>query len=318
MGATSEKGGLPMVKASGKNTIPPRYRLKVKQRLAILEYARTHSLLRASRRFGMNRKTIREWRSRYAAKGLPGLVPSYPDRRKSRLPAEVLELIEHARRDLGYGAARTRIWLQRVHQKSYPVKTIHRAFVRLGLPRLATRKKRTVKPRQLRLFEMPQPGDSVQVDVKVVKLRGQKAYQYTALDDCTRYRVLRLYRRQNQRVSLEFFAEVQRTLPFPIRRLQTDNGSEFPLAFALTVHAAGIEHRYIKPRCPEQNGKVERSHRIDNQEFWHRHDFDAFDPAARALRVWEHTYNFDRFSTVLHGSTPVEKLRHLLPTVTVA
>jgi hypothetical protein len=45
------------------------------------------------------------------------------------------------------------VWLQRVHQKSYPVKTIQRTFVRLGLPRLASRKKRGVKPRQLRLFE---------------------------------------------------------------------------------------------------------------------------------------------------------------------
>lgn len=299
--------------------IPPRYRLKVKQRLAILEYARTHSLLATSRRFAMNRKTIREWRARYEAKGARGLIPTYPDRRKSRLPAEVLRLMEQARREFGYGAARTRVWLQRVHQKSYPVKTIHRAFVRLGLPRLAPRKKkRAVRPRQLRLFEMPHPGDSVQVDVKVVKLQGKKVYQYTALDDCTRYRVLRLYRRQNQRASLDFFAELRAVLPFPIRRLQCDNGTEFPLAFALTVQAAGIAHRYIKPRCPEQNGKVERSHRIDNEEFWDRQDFDAFDLAERELRVWERTYNFNRFSTVLHGSTPVEKLQRLLPDVKVA
>jgi transposase InsO family protein len=298
--------------------IPSRYRLKVKQRLVVLEYVKTHSLLATSRRFGMNRKTIREWRARYEAKGVAGLIPTYPDRRKSRLPAEVLLLIEQARREFGYGAARTRVWLQRVHHKSYPVKTIHRAFVRLGLPRLASRKKRVVKPRQLRLFEMPHPGDSVQVDVKVVKIKGQKAYQYTALDDCTRYRVLRLYRRQNQRVSLDFFAELRAVLPFPIRRLQCDNGTEFPLAFALTVQAAGIEHRYIKPRCPEQNGKVERSHRIDNEEFWGRQEFGEFEIAARELRAWERTYNFVRFSTVLHGSTPVEKLQRLLPDVKVA
>lgn len=123
-------------------SIPARYRLKVKQGLAILEYARSHSLLGASRRFAMNRKTIREWRTRYRAQGVRGLIPVYPDRRRSRLPAEVIALIAHARRELQYGAARTRVWLQRVHQKSYPVKTIHRAFVRLGMPRLASRKKR--------------------------------------------------------------------------------------------------------------------------------------------------------------------------------
>jgi transposase len=96
-------------------SIPARYRLKVKQRLAILEYASRHSLLAASRRFAMNRKTIREWRTRYRAKGVQGLIPVYPDRRRSRLPAEVIELIAHARRDLQYGAARTQCgW--RVHQ----------------------------------------------------------------------------------------------------------------------------------------------------------------------------------------------------------
>ena len=50
-------------------------------------------------------------------------------------------------------------------------------------------------PSQLKLFEKAKPGDSVQVDVKVVKVAGAKAYQYTAIDDCTRLRVLRLYRR---------------------------------------------------------------------------------------------------------------------------
>jgi hypothetical protein len=92
-------------------------------------------------------------------------------------------LIEHARRELQYGAARTRIWLRRVHQKNVPMATIARTFVRLGLPYLPRGRKRTPRPRQLKLFEKPNPGDSVQMDVKVVKLAGRKASQYTAIDD---------------------------------------------------------------------------------------------------------------------------------------
>ena len=175
-----------------------------------------------------------------------------------------------------------------------------------------------MRPRQLRLFEKPHPGDSVQIDVKVAKVRGQKVYQYTAIDDCTRFRALRLYRRQNQRSTLAFFSEIREALPFPIRRLQCDNGSEFPLAFALTVQEAGIGLRYITPRHPEQNGKVERSHRIDSEEFWTRQDFTSFDQAARALGDWERIYNFARFSMALHGETPAEKLQRLLPDVQVA
>jgi hypothetical protein len=59
---------------------------------------------------------------------------------------------------------------------------------------------------------------------------------------------------------------------------------------------------YIKPRCPEQNGKVERSHRVDEEEFWSRSTFESFTSAA-----WEHRYNHERFSMVLSGLTPVEK-----------
>jgi transposase InsO family protein len=81
----------------------------------------------------------------------------------------------------------------------------------------------------------------------------------------------------------------------------------------LAVEAAGIRHRYIRPRRPQQNGKVERSHRIDQEEFWGRQRFADFDEAAVALRGWEQRYNHERFSLALAGRTPAEKLAALLP-----
>src|SRR2546425_1768691 len=75
----------------------------------------------------------------------------------------------------------------------------------------------------------------------------------------------------------------------------------------------GIRHRYIRPRRPQQNGKVERSHRIDQEEFWGRHRFDTFEAAALALRGWETRYNYERFSLALQGRTPAEKLAAILP-----
>jgi transposase InsO family protein len=296
-----------------KMLIPPRYRLRVKQRLAIVEYALEYGVKPASRRFGLERKTVRRWRDRWRAEGLAGLVPRYPTQRPTRLSPELVALIEHARRVLEYGAPRVRVWLRRVHKRRVSLAAIQRTFVRLGLPRLPRRSKRRSRPRQLTLFEKPMPGDSVQVDVKVVKIGGRKVFQYTALDDCTRFRVLRLYRRQNQWASLEFLGEVQRALPFPIRKLQSDNGPEFPLAFSLTVQEAGIRYRYIKPRHPEQNGKVERSHRIDHEEFWSRHTFADFESAVPALAAWQQHYNHERFSLALQGQTPAEKLELRLP-----
>lgn len=71
------------------------------------------------------------------------------------------------------------------------------------------------------LFEKDAPGDSIQVDVKVIKLKREKVFQYTALDDCTRFRILRLYPRWNQHSSLHFLGELRRALPFAIKKLQS-------------------------------------------------------------------------------------------------
>jgi transposase InsO family protein len=199
---------------------------------------------------------------------------------------------------------------QRVHKLRVNTRTIQRVSHEIGIPLLT--KTRVRRPRQLKLFEKDAPGDSIQVDVKVVKLKREKVFQYTAIDDCTRFRVLRLYPRLNQHSSLHFLGELRRTLPFAIKKLQCDNGTEFPLAFKLAVEAAGIRHRYIKPRRPQQNGKVERSHRIDAEEFWDLHHFEAQTDAEGPLAAWERRYNHDRFSLALQGRTPAEKLHGLL------
>ena len=122
-----------------------------------------------------------------------------------------------------------------------------------------------------------------------------------------------LYHRLHQSSSLAFLGELCRAFPFRIRQLQCDNGHEFPFAFALAVESLGIRHRYIKPRRPQQNGKVERSHRIDHEEFWGRQRFADFAAATVGLRAWETRYNYERFSLALQGRTPAEKLACLLP-----
>jgi transposase InsO family protein len=286
--------------------IPSRYRLRVKQRLGVVGYAREHALRAAARRFGLNRGTVRDWHNRWKALGSAGLVPAYPPRRHRRVGPETIELLRYARVDLRYGAPRTRIWLQRVHNIRLTTMTIQRVFRDLGLPRLTRTPRR--RPRQLKLFEKDNPGDSVQVDVKFVETAAGRGYQYTAIDDCTRYRVLRLYPRCNQAASISFLREIKRALPFPVRKLQTDNGSEFALDFMLSVQEAGIRHRYIRPRRPQQNGKVERSHRIDSEEFWSRHEFASLEEAMPALAAWESAYNYSRFSMALGGETPAERL----------
>jgi transposase len=297
------------------DNISQRYQLRVKQRRRVVEFAEDYGFRAAARHFGLARRTVRTWCRRWKADGDQGLVPRYPARRRRRVSEGIVELARVARTEYRWGATRTRIWLERVHQIRVNAKTIQRVFCDLGLPALTKTPKR--KPKQLKLFEKEAPGDSVQVDVKVIQVKRERVFQYTALDDCTRLRVLRLYRRQNQHSSLHFLEEVRRALPFPIKKLQCDNGSEFPIAFKLAVEAAGIKHRYIKPRRPQQNGKVERSHRIDGEEFWDRHDFETVAAAELSLAGWERQYNHDRFSMALRGRTPIEKLRAVLPDVNI-
>jgi len=287
-------------------SIPARYRLRVKQRLAIVTFAQESGIKPASRHFGLARRTVRTWVRRWKAEGEAGLIPKYPSQRKRRLPDATIELIRVARTEHHWGAPRTRVWLERVHKLHVNARTIQRVFRDIGVPVLTKTPRR--RPRQMKLFEKEHPGDSIQVDVKVIKLAKEKVFQYTALDDCTRMRVLRLYARQNHHASLDFLRELTHAFPFPIRKIQCDNGTEFPLAFQLAVEAAGMRHRYIKPRRPQQNGKVERSHRIDSEEFWGRHEFSDRLAAEPQLRDWERRYNHERFSLALAGRTPAEKL----------
>lgn len=197
------------------------YRWRVRQRLMVLHFARLQGPTAAGRRFGVSVRTIRRWRARWRLDALQGLVPRYPRRRGRRITPRVVELIGQARRELEYGAPRTQLWLRRVHDVRVAVGTIQRVFRDIGLPRLRRTRKRV--PRQMKLFEKAEPGETVQVDVKFVKIAGRWAFQYTALDDCTRLRVLRRYRRLHQSSSLAFLAELCRAFPFRIRKRQCDN-----------------------------------------------------------------------------------------------
>ena len=105
--------------------IPTRYRLCVKQRLAVVEYVRQHGIKPASRQFGLARPTVREWWRNWQRAGIQGLVPQYPTRRRRRIGEDVVALITQARLEHAFGASRTQIWLQRVHQVRVATETIH-------------------------------------------------------------------------------------------------------------------------------------------------------------------------------------------------
>jgi transposase InsO family protein len=101
-------------------------------------------------------------------------------------------------------------------------------------------------------------------------------------------------------------------LPFRVEVIQTDNGAEFGSQFQYHVLDRGIGHVYIKPATPRLNGKVERSHRIDQEEFYRMLEGVVVDETGLfndRLQEWEDFHNFHRPHGGLGGQTPYERLR---------
>ena len=119
-------------------------------------------------------------------------------------------------------------------------------------------------------------------------------------------------RNATRSTSGQFVDYVLQRMPFQVHTIQTDNGAEFQSAFHFHVLDKGVGHVYIKPRTPRLNGKVERSHRIDAEEFYRLLDGAFIDDAKvfnDKLREWEDYYNYHRPHGGLGGQTPYERLR---------
>ena len=124
--------------------------------------------------------------------------------------------------------------------------------------------------------------------------------------------MLRIYGQNNQKTAIQFADYVIARLPFQIETIQTDNGAEFQSAFHWHLLDRGIRHRYIKPATPRLNGKVERSHRIDAEEFYRLLEGVVIDDTQLfndKLAEWEAFYNYHRPHGALGGQTPYERLK---------
>jgi len=161
-------------------------------------------------------------------------------------------------------------------------------------------------------YAAPLPGDRVQMDSMKV---GPRRYQFTAIDDCTRIRVLRLYERRSRQSAIAFLYEVLDSIGFPIKVVQTDWGTEFfNHDFQQELHEHFIKYRPIKHRSPHLNGKVERSHLTDRAEFYTTVDSKDADLPAK-LASWERFYNSQRPHGAHGGQTPEEKFQSLKESV---
>jgi transposase InsO family protein len=294
---------------------------EVRRRLAIIRHVEevTGNVALTCRYYGISRQAYYVWYRRYQANGVQGLR----DRSKRPLVSpratrvEVVGKIIYLRQHYHFGPAKIAMYLKRYHQVQISSSGVWRILKRLELNRLPASQRYKHHDRRWKRYEKPLPGHRVQVDVKFIQpLPGapktKKYYQFTAIDDCTRLRVLRIYPQLNQNSAIQFLDYVLERLPFRVEVIQTDNGPEFGSSFHWHVLDKGAGHVYIKPRTARLNGKVERSHRIDAEEFYRLLDGVVIDNAEvfnDKLQEWEDFYNYHRPHGGLDGQTPYERLK---------
>jgi transposase InsO family protein len=288
-------------------------------RLAIIRHAQevTGNVALTCRYFGISRHTYYNWFRRYEEFGVEGLRDrsKRPLRSPNATSGEVIGKIAYLRKTYHFGPEKISMYLKRYHDLQVSRSGVWRILKRLEMNRLPSSQRYRRHVDRWKRYEKPQPGHRVQVDVKfIAPIKGHRKrhYQFTAIDDCTRIRVLRIYDRLSQKTAIQFIDYVLEKLPFAVEVIQTDNGAEFQSQFHYHLLDRGIGHVYIKPATPRLNGKVERSHRIDQEEFYRMlkgvviDDTELFNDR---LQEWEDFYNYNRPHGGLGGQTPYERLR---------
>ena len=276
-------------------------------RQALIKYSEKYGVTKAAIRYKTNRQYIYRWKKRY-----DGTLESLEDRshRPHHHPnehtADELKLIADMRkRNANSGLV---VFWVKLRQRGYTrsVTGLYRVLRRQG--------QMAVKPPNPKYIAKPYeqmhyPGQRVQIDVKFVpaacivgEAKGQNFYQYTAIDEYSRFRYLEAFPEHSSYSSAVFLEHLQKRFPFKIECVQTDNGQEFtkrlgntenptPTLFESRLEQYGIRHKLIKPYTPRHNGKVERSHRKDNEYFYATHTFYSFDDFKKQLSVHNRNYN---------------------------
>jgi putative transposase len=163
-------------------------------------------------------------------------------------------------------------------------------------------KLREIKSRQLvrktrrKGFHPSAPGDLVQMDTVAIFTDGLKRYMFTAIDVTTRFAFAYTYKSESSANGRDFLKKFTTVAPFPVSRIQTDNGSEFLKYFARSCEDNDLVHYFNYPRHPQSNGHLERFNRTVQEQFvdWHTDALDEPEPFNRLLMNYLIWYNTER------------------------
>ena len=280
--------------------------LTYSKKLQVLKYAKEYGNNSiAYKFFGVKKSTFYKWKKAYDEHGEEGLLRKKPTPRTfpNQIKQEIVNKVLELRKEHKLGTWRIKWYLERYHDILISESSVYRILKRNNVARLD--RKVTRRAMHSIRYEKETPGHHVQVDVG----HKIKRFQYTAIDDATRIRALKIYEKHNQLSSIDFINYVVDKFPFRINTIQTDNGHEFQSKFHWHVQDLGMRHRFIKVGTPQLNGKVERSHLTDKKEFYQLLSYTDDVDLNQKLEQWENFYNFNRPHGSFKGKTPYEILK---------
>ena len=258
---------------------------EARKKQEIVKQAIKNGKSETSRKYGVSLSSIKRWCKKYDGTWQSMLEKSHrphshPNRHTPKEERQIKNSFKKEYARYGWDGVYSDL-LRKGYTRSFSGMVY--AARRIGL---TEQKKPQKKSRvQRRYPELLEPGEKVQIDVKEVPYNclrgkvlrdGKHLYQWTAIDECTRMRFVYGFEEHTPENSVKFLKMLIKVFPFKIKTIQTDNGTEFTYKFisddkispfdkALTK--LGINHKLIPPRTPWHNGKVERSHRNDQQNF---------------------------------------------------
>jgi len=269
-------------------------------------------------------RSLKYWLSAFREYGVEGLenTSTRPKTNPKETPIRIKERIVELRKDKNQCAKKIG-WDLEEEGIYIHYQTIQKIIKNEGL----TKKYRTRKKHYDYVRIPLKKGELVEIDIKFVpdKIRGQRCYQFTAIDCASRWRHLQAYDDASSYSAICFLEELIKIADFEIKAIKTDNGSCFtnrytgynkstdPLnprlhEFDIICQEHNIPHYLIDPGKPQQNSFVERSHREDQEKFYERVAFESFEDLRYKLRLWN-MYSNNTKHCGLNGLTPNQALR---------
>ena len=270
---------------------------------------------------GVDAKTVRKWRDRFAVEGAADLLDrsSRPHRSPRRLDEAAIAGIAQLRRQRLSGPAIAR-------QARRPVSTVGVVLRRLGLGRLAAL---DPKPPVIR-YERQRPGELIHIDTKKLgkidgvghRITGQHSgmrknrgigweHLHVCIDDASRLAYTELLPDDRKESATAFLGRALTWFArhgVTVERVMSDNGSACrSREFAAAIAAAGLKHIRTRPYTPRTNGKAERFIQSSLREWAYAKPFRSSAERDCAMLSWIAAYNHRRPHAALGGQPPITR-----------